>query len=126
MFSSSLPAACTANTKAAIDILVQEVHALVPRLWNNVSYLRASLSSQGISCEDLHSPITSIMTGDEKLAFRVAQGCFDAGLYALPVAFPAVSKGKERLQITITLYHTLEQIQAGCEILGAVMEKFEG
>lgn len=126
MFSSSLPAACAATTKAAIDILVHEGHTMVPRLWKNVSHLRACLQSQGISCEDLHSPITSIMIGDEELAFKVAQECFDAGLYVLPVAFPAVSKGKERLRITITVNHTLEQIQAGCEILGAVMRKFEG
>ncbi len=126
MFSSSVPASSAATTKAAIDLLAYEGHTLVPQLWNNVSHLRTCLLSQGISCEDIHSPITSIMIGDEKLVFQVAQGCFDAGLYVLPVAFPAVTKGKELLRITITVNHILEQIQAGCEILGAVMRKLEG
>ena len=57
------------------------------------------------------------MIHSEELSFKISQACFDQGLYLLPVGFPAVARGKERLRITITVNHSEEQIAAGCDIL---------
>ncbi|MEI6628677.1 MAG: pyridoxal phosphate-dependent aminotransferase family protein [Alphaproteobacteria bacterium] len=123
MFSSSLPTACIGTTKAAIELLAQDNGKLVKKLRNNVTFLRESLRSNGISCEDHLSPITGVMIYSEELAFKISQECFEQGLYLLPVGFPAVARGKERLRITVTVDHTEDDIVMGCKILGNVLSK---
>lgn len=117
MFSSSLPATCVSVTKASVYLFEKNGEVLIEKLRNNVKFLRERLRSYGIPCEDHPSPITGIMIHSEELSFKISQACFDQGLYLLPVGFPAVARGKERLRITITVNHSEEQIAAGCDIL---------
>ena len=62
-------------------------------------------------------PIIPVMIFDEKMAIRMAQICFEKGLFIIPVAYPVVEKGKERLRATLTAGHTQEDIDTAVEII---------
>ena len=114
IFSSGLSPASAASTKAAFEILKTQGSDLVKSFHEKIKLLRSLLHSADLN---KHSPITSVMINNENKAFEISQKCFENGLFLLPVAFPAVKRGKERLRITITVNHSDQQIKEGLSIL---------
>lgn len=121
IFSSSQSPGQIESMKAALLILEREGESRVNALRDRVDCLRSALTENNMACSIDHSPITTIPIGNETLAFAIAQHCFDHGLYVLPVVYPAVSVGAERLRITININHSHQTISTGVGIIKEAM-----
>jgi glycine C-acetyltransferase len=58
-----------------------------------------------------------IILGNEALAFDMARRCNLEGLYAMPVAYPAVAQGAERLRLNVTSDHLRADLDFAVEVL---------
>lgn len=120
IFSAGLPGATAAATHQALCLLERDGKKLGERLQANLALLRRLLREANIPHDASPSPITTIFVGDLRRVFEMATACYHQGLHVLPVFFPAVPKGAERLRITISARHTEEHIRQGVAILQSV------
>ena len=55
------------------------------------------------------------MIGDMDKAKKFSNRLFEEGVFALPLGFPTVPKGKERLRTIVTAGHTYENLKFAVE-----------
>jgi len=122
IFSTSLSGPSVTASYQALTLLQAEGSDLCKSFHQKIRFLRDELKRIGVECEHSFSPISTVMIGNEEKAFSIAQQCYEKGLHILPVAFPAVARGTERLRITISVNHSFEMIKEGVEILSEVLE----
>jgi glycine C-acetyltransferase len=60
------------------------------------------------------------MIGDEALAMRFSDRLFEAGVFALGIAFPTVPRGKARVRTIVTAGHTREDLSQALEVFAKV------
>ena len=116
LFSSSQPPAVAASCLAVLDILLTDPSYL-KRLWDNTAFFKEELKKAGFDTGSSVTPITPVMVGDMAKAVALSNRLFEEGVFALPIGYPTVAKGKERLRTIVTAGHTLKD-------LGTAAEKF--
>lgn len=109
IFSAAMPPAVAAGLTKAVEI-VRDHPEMRNNLIANIKYMKQLLLEDGIPVTDVPAPIIPFITGDEDAAANISAKLFDAGFYIPPIRWPAVSKGKARLRITLMSEHTKEQI----------------
>ena len=114
LFSSSQPPSVAASCLAVLDILLHEPQYL-KRLWDNTAFFKEELKKAGFNTGGSVTPITPVMVGDMAKAVALSQRLFEEGVFALPLGFPTVPKGKERLRTIVTAGHTLEDLKLAVE-----------
>jgi len=114
LFSSAVTPADTAACIAAVDVL-EESTELVDRLWKNTSYFTAEMKKLGFDTGASQTPIVPIMLGEAPLAKEFSERLFDAGVFAMPIGFPTVAKGKARIRVMNTAAHKTEDLDRGLE-----------
>lgn len=110
LFSTSHPPSVAAAALAAVR-LVQEMPELVERLWDNTRFFKRGLTQLGFDTGASETPITPVIVGDERLAMELSDRLFDAGVFALGIAFPTVPRGKARVRTIVTAAHTTELLK---------------
>lgn len=98
LFSIALTIPDTAAALEAVRIL-DESGDLVEKLWRNVDYLRKGLTELGFDIGHSETPIIPVMLGDEARAREMSSKMFEAGVFATPIVFPMVAKGKARIRV---------------------------
>ena len=93
------------DTAALIEAvaMLSESERLVSKLWWNVDYLRKGFVDMGFDIGHSETPIIPVMLGDEDLAKRFSARLFEEGVFASPIIFPMVAKGKARVRVIV--YH---------------------
>ena len=119
LFSTSHPPSVAATAIAALD-LIEEEPGLIERLWENTRAFKSGLKRLGFDTGASESPITPVMVGDEALAMRFSDRLFDAGVFALGIAFPTVPRGKARVRTIVTAGHTQADVAQALEVFGKV------
>jgi glycine C-acetyltransferase len=121
LFSSAVTAADTAACLAAVELL-EESTDLVEKLWENTRYFKEGMAQAGFDTGASVTPITPVMLGDAALAQRFSRALFDAqpGIFAMPIGFPTVAKGKARIRVMISASHSREDLDLGLEIFSRV------
>jgi glycine C-acetyltransferase len=114
LFSSSQPPSVAASCLAVLDILLTEPQYL-KRLWDNTNFFKEEMKKAGFNTGESVTPITPVMIGDPVKAKALSQRLFEEGVFALPLGFPTVPKGKERLRTIVTAGHTLENLKVAVE-----------
>jgi 8-amino-7-oxononanoate synthase len=61
--------------------------------------------------------IVPILLRSESLAFEMANQCNIEGVYVMPVVYPAVHKGEERLRMNVTCDHKHEDLDYAVQAL---------
>ncbi len=122
LFSSAVTVPDVAATLAALDIL-EESTELVDRLWENTRYFKAEMKNLGFNTGQSVTPITPIMLGEAPLAQQFSRDLFDEGVFAMPIGYPTVPKGKARIRVMISAAHTREDLDKGLEIFARVGKK---
>ena len=117
VFSAALSPATSAAALAAFEIIDREGAARRSRLMSNVRYFIGRLGEAGFDAGNSASAIVPIVLGSESLAFGMAKRCNLDGLYAMPVAYPAVPKGAERLRMNVTHDHTRKDLDFAIDVL---------
>lgn len=112
LFSIALTIPDTAAALEAVRIL-QESDELVTKLWDNTKYLRSELEKAGFDTGNSQTPITPVMLGDEKIAKEFSSKLFADDVFATPIIFPMVAKGKARIRVIPSAGHSREDIDKG-------------
>ncbi len=110
MFSTALPPAVNAATRAALRI-VQEEPEHRRRLQDNISRLRRLCRDAGVCLTDSESPVQAIILGGEARAMAWQQALWQAGFWVNAIRPPTVPVGTARLRITLSAAHEPADIE---------------
>lgn len=100
LLTASHPPAVVAACIAALEVL-EESDKLVRKLWRNTKYFKKRAKKLGFDTGESETPITPIMTYDEAKAREMSARLWEEGIYALPIVFPMVAKGKARIRTMV-------------------------
>lgn len=112
LFSIALTIPDTAAALEAVTIL-QESDAVVKKLWDNVNYLRTEFKKLGFDIGNSQTPIIPVMLGDEETAKKFSTRLFEEDIFATPIIFPMVAKGKARIRVIPSAAHSKEDMDFG-------------
>ncbi len=96
------------------------------QLWKNTHYMHDRLKKAGLDIADTKSQVVPVMAGSDFRLREISKLIQAKGLYTGVVAFPAVSKNKTRLRLSISSKHTREQMDRCVAIIQEVFESTEG
>lgn len=125
VFSAALPPATAAAALAAFEVIESEGPSRRARLMSNVHHFIRRLRETGFDVGRTASAIVPILLGSETLAFEMARRCNLEGLYAMPVAYPAVTRGAERLRMNVTCDHRRQDLDFAVRVLVGVRAALE-
>ncbi|MHB8443028.1 MAG: glycine C-acetyltransferase [Patescibacteria group bacterium] len=114
LFSNGLSIPDTAALIKAVEIL-ESSDDLVKRLWENGDYLKKEFIKLGFDIGHSETPITPIMLNDEDIAKTFSNKLLDYGVFATPILFPMVAKGKARIRVMPSAIHTKDDLDFGIE-----------
>lgn len=112
LFSIALTIPDTAAALEAVRIL-QKSDALVKKLWSNVNYIKSEFKKLGFDTGYSETPITPVMLGDEEIAKKFSAKLFENGVFATPIVFPMVAKGKARIRVIPSASHSKADLDFG-------------
>lgn len=121
-FSTGLSIPDTAALIAAVKLLTKSP-AKVTKLWQNAEYLKTNFQSLGFNTGVSETPITPIMIGDEAQAKLFSQELFKLKVFATPIVFPMVPKGKARIRVMPSASHTEKDLDFGIQAFKKVGKK---
>lgn len=112
LMSIALTIPDTAALIEAVKMLGESTH-LVDKLWDNVKYLEAGFKEQGFDIGNSETPIIPVMLGDEDYARAFSAKLFEEGVFAAPIVFPMVAKGKARVRVITSASFSKADCDAG-------------
>jgi glycine C-acetyltransferase len=112
LFSNALTIPDTAAILEAVKIL-EESDDLVKKLWDNANYLKEEFNKLGFDTGNSKSPITPVMLGSEDVAKEFSSKLFEENVFATPIVFPMVAKGKARIRVIPSASHSKEDLDFG-------------
>ncbi len=109
LLSGSHPPAVVGACIAAIDVLEHEPQ-LVRTLWDHTDYFKKSMRDLGFNTGVSQTPITPIMVGENDVARKLSSRLFEEGVFALPIVYPMVAKGKARIRTIMNAAFSREDL----------------
>ena len=116
LFSSALPAPQIAAASAAIDVMMREPER-VENLREIVKLYLDGLKELGFDTYKSETAIVPIACGADDRALEMTALCREAGLYIVPVFYPAVPMNASRLRTCVTAAHTKEDVRFALEVI---------
>ncbi len=121
-FSTGLSIPDTAALIKVVDLL-ENSDELVKKLWENAKYLKGKFQELGFDTGNSDTPITPVMIGDEEKARELSKELFSENVFATPILFPMVAKGKARIRVMPSAAHTKEDLDFGLRAFEKVGKK---
>ncbi len=112
LFSNALTIPDTAALLEGVRIL-EESDELVKKLWNNTKYIKQEFNKLGFDTGKSETPVTPVMLSDEEVARRFSARLFEEGVFATPIVFPMVPKGKARIRVIPSASHDKKDLDFG-------------
>ncbi len=109
LLSAAYPPAVTAANIKSLEIVMSEPER-VKRLWDNTKYFKKEMESMGYNTGNSQTPIVPAIVGDTKKVRELAHRLFEEGIFVLPIVFPMVPRGTERIRNQINADHTREDL----------------
>lgn len=122
LFSNALTIADTAALIEAVRIL-EESDELPKKLWDNAKYLKSEFAKLGFDTGHSETPITPVMLPNEEIAKEFSTKLFDLDVFATPIVFPMVPKGKARIRVIPSASHSREDLDKGIAAFKKVKEE---
>jgi len=110
IFSAALSPVSAAAAQAALEVIESEGKVRRRRLMSNVGYFILRLREEGFDVGNSETAIVPVLLRSESLALEMAGQCNVEGIYVMPVVYPAVPKGTERLRMNVTCDHEREDL----------------
>jgi 8-amino-7-oxononanoate synthase len=120
LFSASLPVPIVAAASSILDMLETDGEAMVQELHEKSTYMRKGLTDIGFDLGHSNTHIMPIMIRDETKAMFTHVALLENGVLMVPIMYPAVKEGEERLRLNVTRGHSYEDIDQAL----ALLEKF--
>lgn len=124
LFSNGLSIPDTAALIESVKIL-EESDERVQKLWKNGRYLKSEFAKLGFDCGESETPITPVMLGDEDLAVSFSRALLKEGVYATPIKFPMVAKGKARIRVMPSAAHKKKDLDLGITVFQKVAKELK-
>lgn len=105
------PAVAAANLKALEIVMSSEGKERIRRLWDNREYFKRELDSMGFNTGRSETPIIPVIVGDTKKTRELAKALFDEGVFVVPIVYPMVPRGTERIRNQVSAGHTREDLE---------------
>jgi len=109
-----------ANIKAIEIVMSSEGKERVRRLHSNADYFRKELQSIGFNTGNSQTPIVPAIIGDTKKTRELAKALFEEGVFVVPIVYPMVPRGTERIRNQVNADHTKDDLNKAL----AVYEKW--
>lgn len=122
LFSNALTIPDTAALIEAVRIL-EESDELVKKLWDNASYLKNEFKKLGFDTGNSETPITPVMLPEEDLARNFSSRLFELDVFATPIVFPMVARGKARIRVIPSAAHTKKDLDFGIKAFETVAKE---
>jgi glycine C-acetyltransferase len=119
LFSTSAPPPVVAACIAALDVIADEPDRL-ERLWSNTDRLKTGLRELGFDTGTSETPITPVITGEEKATQTFSRRLFEEGVFCPAIVFPTVGKGIARVRTIVTADHTDDDVREALEVFERV------
>ncbi|NOR53339.1 MAG: aminotransferase class I/II-fold pyridoxal phosphate-dependent enzyme [Candidatus Aminicenantes bacterium] len=92
------------------------------KLWYNTRYMHTKLKEVGLDIANTKSQVVPVMAGADLRLREISKRIQQKGLYTGVVTYPAVSKNKTRLRLSVSSMHTKAQIDDCVRILKEVFD----
>ncbi len=117
LFSASLPVPIVAAASTILTMLEEEGEALVQELHEKAAYMRKSLKEIGFDLGLSNTHIMPVMCRDERKALFMHLALLESGVMMVPITYPGVKQGEERLRLNVTRGHSYEDMNKALELL---------
>lgn len=124
LFSASLPVPLVAAASTILDMLEADGPALVGELHDKAAYFRQSLGEIGFDLGKSDTHIMPVMCRDERKALFMHVALLENGVLMVPVTYPGVKVGEERLRVNVTRGHSREDMDKALEHLALYGDAF--
>src|SRR5262249_55926309 len=117
-FSNAIsPHQCAAALKAVEIVRSAEGDRLRESVSQVGQVLRETLGTSGVVCLGKPGPLVPVLLGREAVGRITAALCFDSGVFANLIEYPAVSVGACRLRMQVMGTHTCAQAMRAAEVI---------
>lgn len=117
IFTTSLPPAILAGARASVEYL-KTSSIERQRQRNNVRRFKQRLTSDGLSFLPGESHIVPLIVGEATCCKMLTDVLLNQyNIYVQPINYPTVPKGTERMRLTATAAHSLEDVERFSNIL---------
>ncbi len=99
-----------ANIKAIEIVMSPEGKERIRRLHENANYFRKELQSMGFNTGKSQTPIIPVIIGDTKKTRELAKALFEEGVFVVPIVYPMVPRGTERIRNQVNAAHTKDDL----------------
>lgn len=123
-FSASLPVPILAAASTILGILEEEGPALVEELHQKARYMRSRLTELGFDLGISDTHIMPVMCRDLRKTLFMHTALIENGVMMVPITYPGVKEGEERLRLNITRGHTEEEMGRALELLDLYGREF--
>ncbi len=124
LFSASLPVPIVAAASTILDMLEADGPAMVAELHQKAEYFRGKLTAAGFDLGASNTHIMPVMCREERKALFMHVALLECGVFIMPIMYPGVKIGEERLRVNITRGHTQEDMDQALELLKTYGEAF--
>jgi 8-amino-7-oxononanoate synthase len=124
LFSASLPVPVVAAASTILDILEADGPKLVRELHEKAHYFRSRLKEAGFELGASNTHIMPVMCREERKTLFMHVALLECGVLMVPLTYPSVKQGEERLRVNITRGHTKEDMDTALELLKTYGEAF--
>jgi len=117
IFTTSLPPSVLASALAAVEYLkVSKIER--ERMRRNVREFKSRLGAADIPYMQGESHIVPVVVGEPNCCREISQIMLDRyDIYVQPINYPTVPKGTERLRLTATAAHSMDDVHKMADIL---------
>ncbi|HMI90131.1 MAG TPA: pyridoxal phosphate-dependent aminotransferase family protein [Polyangiales bacterium] len=116
-YSATLPVPVVATAAAILDILEEDGPALVAELHEKSAYMRRNLLQLGFDLGKSDTHIMPVMVRDLRKALFMHSSLLQQGVMMVPITYPGVKLGEERLRLNVTRGHTREDMDRALDLL---------
>ena len=124
LFSASLPVPVVAAASTILGMMESDGDKLVAELNQKASYFRQGLTSAGFDLGASNTHIMPVMCREERKTLFMHVALLECGVMMVPLTYPSVKHGEERLRVNVTRGHTQEDLDRGLELLKEYGEAF--
>lgn len=122
IFTTSLPPSVLASARAAVEHLkVSDIER--SRMRRNVKIFKARLDAAQLPYLKGESHIVPLVVGEPNCCREISEYLMrEHNIYVQPINYPTVPKGTERLRLTATAAHSVEDVNRMADILEHLWE----
>jgi glycine C-acetyltransferase len=124
LFSASLPVPVVAAAHTILDMVESDGAKLVGELHQKAAYFRGKLVEAGFDLGTSSTHIMPVMCREERKTLFMHVALLECGVMMVPLTYPSVKPGEERLRVNVTRGHTQEDLDTALRLLREYGEAF--